>query len=85
MESDKLIKALKEGKGLCKKDCDKDDPTYVYGVEFLYYDNEYKGFDRKGWGSALGTVEQRLLDIIKNPENWEICGPIEDREWLKDF
>ena len=80
-----LIKALIEGKGVKK--------AYYYGgvkengvigIEYLFYDYEHDMFEGKGWGSGLGASEQRLRYIFSHPEDWEVCGGIEEREWLND-
>lgn len=31
-------------------------------------------YEMKGWGSALGTVEERLVELITNPEKWEVSS-----------
>jgi len=59
----KLIDALNEGYILFKeyKDGEK---------QFLFY---YSGiFETRGWCSALGTIDDRLVELIKEPGNWKI-------------
>ena len=83
MKAFKLIKALEEGRviGLnhSKKpnqlnhftEKDKDSLDFV---EFLFEDKyrDSKYFERKGWASALGTIEQTLFSIYQNPEQWKV-------------
>jgi hypothetical protein len=53
-----------------------DNGSILYN-ETKFKEKEYlfkteKSYEAKGWGSALGTVEQRILDIVANPEEWFI-------------
>lgn len=81
--SGELIEHLKSGFGLRKKHYYRHDSTEVVGVEFIFYDAEYKYFEGKGWASA-GSSESRIIDIVTNPEKWEFAGKIEDREWISE-
>jgi hypothetical protein len=80
--SGELIEALKSGFGLRRKHYYNHSHEEVVGSEFLFYDSKHKYFDKKGWGSAFGDVKDRLEEIIKHPERWEIAGKIEERQWI---
>lgn len=83
METHELIKALKDGFGLRKiHTYNSHDETI--GVEFFYYDKEHHYFERKGWASALGSNSDRLEEIFKHPERWEVAGKIEERQWITE-
>ncbi len=84
MYSHELIKALKEdGFGLRRKHF-FNNIDEIKGVEFIYYDKENKCFELKGWGSACGNETDRLIDIIKNPDKWEIAGTIQEKQWIAE-
>jgi hypothetical protein len=34
--------------------------------------NGYTRYFRRGWASMLGTIEDELIDIRRNPEMWEV-------------
>ena len=73
MDTITLIKALNEGKILCKKHHDSDDC-----LEFIFQTkyNDIPFIEMKGWGTAFGNQSDRLYDIYQFPENWKI---------IKDF
>lgn len=92
-EAAKLIQALMSGQKLYK------DHTIAYPenygslegcVEYLW--KEGSRFYMDGWGSALGTVEQRIMSIVTTPEHWRIEGvqwqisqpaaPVKGMKWV---
>lgn len=48
----------------------------------LYYETQFgekeflfrsgNSYERKGWASALGNVQLKMMDIIENPDEWSI-------------
>ena len=38
--------------------------------EFLFKAGNY--YDIRGWGTAFGTVQDRLVDVVFNPNNWKV-------------
>jgi hypothetical protein len=38
--------------------------------EFLVKFGEY--YEMKGWGTAYGTIKDRIFEITQNPEEWKI-------------
>lgn len=60
-----LLEALQEGK-LLKKVHYNDESC----VETMGYDSG--AFFIGGWASALGRTEDRVLELIMNPELWQI-------------
>lgn len=53
------------------------DPRHVEFVRFeIYGENRVKHLGAYGWGSALGRIENRLMDVLYNPHEW-VCVPIE--------
>lgn len=42
----------------------------------IYGENRVKHLGCYGWGSALGHVEDRLVDVLKNPHEW-VCVPMD--------
>lgn len=71
-----LLNALEEGKLLYRDEFD--DPECR---EFLFKDIESAkkypestsfNYVRKGWGSALGHSEDRIMSILLHPEQWKI-------------
>lgn len=59
-----LLDALLKGKQLSKihhkdKDCEE-----TLGFDHSFYIG--------GWASALGQTEDRMLELITNPERWQI-------------
>lgn len=42
----------------------------------IYGENRVKHLGCYGWGSALGRVENRLADVLKEPYEW-VCIPID--------
>lgn len=69
-EAAKLINALTQGE-ILRRNHKYPDGTLI-GSEYFFMDVEHKYFESKGWGSALGTTEERLESIIKDPQDWEI-------------
>lgn len=73
-----LLTALLNGKELEKHHTDKDSPWYDNQVSGLRCPiAEYDGrvhFEMWGWGTAYGNAEDRVLEIIKNPEKWDVSG-----------
>jgi hypothetical protein len=74
-----LIDALLKGKQL-EKNCAKKDSDYYNEREQILtlWCEDYNGckyFYMNGWGSALGTPNDRLIEIITNPDNWLINEP----------
>ena len=63
-----LIQALKEGRLLCKHDSQVNEKEYLFA--YVLQDSLY--FECKGWRSALGSYTDRLVEIITDPELWEI-------------
>ena len=61
------MKVLFEG-GILYKDSRGDEGCR----EFLIYADENPGFEIRGWGSAYGTPEDRVIDVILKPENWKV-------------
>lgn len=79
MKSFELIKALEDGKELVKDHSMAFPEQYKYTtpgehVEGLRMITHQSGvsFERLGWGSALGRVEQILMEIMNHPEYWQI-------------
>jgi hypothetical protein len=71
MKSSKLIKALEEGKILYNDH----DPSGAFDqIEFLFLVIIPTGryLEIKGWGTALGSVKDRLKNIIEFPDDWKI-------------
>jgi hypothetical protein len=60
-----LIQASFEGKILYKTHNNSPDC-----IEWLFQDGGI--FEMRGWGTAYGNVGNRVLDIFKNPDNWNI-------------
>lgn len=83
MEAHELFKELNDGYGLRKKHTHSHSEEII-GVEFFYFDREHRCFYRKGWGSAIGRNVDRLEEILKHPEKWEIAGRIEERQWITE-
>lgn len=53
------------------------DPRHVEFLRFeIYGENRIKHLGCYGWGSALGRVENRLVDLLENPHQW-ICVPLD--------
>lgn len=67
-KSSELIQALKEGKLLSKYYPQVNEKEYLFA--YVFQDSLH--FECKGWASALGSYTDRLVDIITNPEEWEI-------------
>lgn len=67
MTSGQLIDALKSGATLKRDPYQKgnDQWEYLHSEEDNYY-------HVSGWGSAFGNANDRLLSIIKNPEQWQV-------------
>lgn len=78
-ESELLIRALESGKTL-EKDfalCYPDQYHYTEKgdcVETLWMEknNDKKYFYMQGWGSALGNVNERVIELITHPQYWSI-------------
>ncbi len=60
-----LIDELLNGKILYRKHYNDDTR-----IEYIFQENEI--FEIKGWGTAYGNVNDRLVDIISNPNHWEV-------------
>ena len=73
-----LLTALLNGKELEKHHAEKDSPWYKEQVSCLRCDiSDYDGrvyFNMGGWGTAFGRVEDRIIEIIKNPQGWEVSN-----------
>lgn len=65
MTSSALIRALLDNKILYKIHHNDD-------VAIEYFFKEDSGFQKRGWGTAYGTVGDRLVDLAINPDNWKI-------------
>lgn len=53
------------------------DPRHIEFLRFeIYGENRVKHLGCYGWGSALGRVENRLMDVMENPHTW-ICVPLD--------
>jgi hypothetical protein len=61
-----LIEALLSGQVLCNGE----------GFRELKFWCEYNCKDRyyyqSGWGSAMGSMGDRIMDILNRPDNWRI-------------
>lgn len=62
-----LVRHLHSGYILCKEHHNDEDCR-----EFLIYDQKYKNYEAKGWGSALGDINERVVELITNPNDWKI-------------
>lgn len=73
-KSAELINSLMNGELLEKK--------YDIGEsQYLFYDKEY-GFEVKGWGSAYGKEEDRIMELLLHPEHWIVSeNKVEDYPW----
>jgi hypothetical protein len=76
-KSIKLITALLNGKELEKHHAEYESPWYDNQVSGLRcYFSEYNGgemfFEIWGWGSAFGKPEDRVIDVMRNPEKWDV-------------
>lgn len=73
-----LINALLDGKTL-ERNCARPDSDYYHDrsqMQTLHcekWGDNKNHFYMNGWGTAYGTVEDRLLSVIKNPELWEVA------------
>ncbi len=65
MTSSALIRALLDNKILYK--VHHNDETAIE-----YFFKEDSGFEKRGWGTAFGTVGDRLVDLAIHPDNWKI-------------
>ena len=75
MKASDLIKALEDGKTVSK--IHYDDPEYKETVTMsrIQYNEQkelYTYIYCKGWGSSIGQPRERLVDMILNPEKWNI-------------
>lgn len=61
-----LVRHLHSSYILCKE---HDDESCR---EFLIYEPKYNSYEVKGWGSALGNTNDRLVELITNPDNWKV-------------
>jgi hypothetical protein len=61
-----LIDALDNGFILFKE---HGDPIWKNKEFLVKFENYY---EMKGWGTALGSVENRLYEIMENPDSWKI-------------
>lgn len=53
------------------------DPDHAEFLRFeIYGENLVKHLGCYGWGSALGGVENRLVDVLKDPHEW-VCVPLD--------
>lgn len=73
--SGQLIDALKSGKLLRRDPYKKGENQWEY---IHPYEVGSTDFYLTGWGSAIGSVKDRLMLIITNPELFEI---IENEQW----
>lgn len=75
MTSEQLIYALKTDKLVLIRRYHEEE------LEYLFY-NKYNFLEMKGWGSQIGTIAERALSLIQNPEQWEITmWKEEDYPW----
>lgn len=52
------------------------DPRHIEFLRFeIYGENRVKHLGIYGWGSALGRVEDRLMDVLRDPHEW-VCVPL---------
>ncbi len=79
MESDILIKKLKEGKLLKKTIYHR---TYELGTLYLFMEiKEY--IELRGFGAGCTDSDRELVDIIHHPENWKISNfNISEHPWI---
>lgn len=80
-----LIEALKQGAVLVKEYKDFEKEEYI----LLHFYKDYPPrLELRGWGAAIGTGADRIVDIVNNPQNWEILedGDFErvDYPFIKD-
>jgi hypothetical protein len=66
LSSGELIEKLKIGSILFKKHYEDDTC-----IEYLFSWKE-NWVEMKGWGTALGTAQDRIFDIFINPNNWNV-------------
>ncbi len=60
-----LIEALKSGHVLYKTHNEDDQcREYLFTSEGSY--------DIRGWGTFYGTINDRLADLIRNPQDWQV-------------
>lgn len=52
------------------------EPDHAEFLRFeIYGEQRSKHLGAYGWGSALGRVESRLLDVLRDPYEW-VCVPL---------
>ena len=68
-KASELINELSAGKVLFKKH-HNDVNCKEYLASFKYKGKVY--LEKKGWGTAYGTIADRLEDIFFNPEDWVV-------------
>lgn len=59
-----LLEALEQGKLLSKLHNDDLDCEETLGFDHSFYKN--------GWASAYGSAEDRVLELVTNPERWSV-------------
>lgn len=60
-----LVQALKSGKILFKHYSKVNENEFLF-MEIPNY------FEIKGWGAAIGAPSERVIELITNPEDWNI-------------
>jgi hypothetical protein len=74
----KLIDALMKGKLLERNE--------GYGILYFFYEEKYKYFEKKGWGSAIILSSSILEDITIRPDNWAVSKyNVKQYPWSIDF
>lgn len=73
IKAKKLISALLDG-AILQKIHNKNDFLFG-GTEYLYafIQNEQIGFESKGFILPTKNPDERVIDVLKNPNDWEIC------------
>lgn len=65
----KLIKALKSGAVLIKRYEDFEQQEYL----LYHFYKDYKPLlELRGWGSGLGNTSDRIVELVTNPELWDV-------------
>ena len=62
-----LLKVLFDG-GILYKDHNDDEGRR----EFLFYSEACGIFEIRGWSTAYGTADQRVMEVILKPERWKV-------------
>lgn len=71
-----LIAALLEGKQLEKNHGEKGswwhETRQHVSVLSSYVYNEKRYFEIQGWGSAFGKAEDRIIELLTEPDKWSV-------------